>query len=191
MAQAFSLLLSLSISYCPPYSSLLAFSPAISLTYTGLSLLPLCGKCNPNHSRSATVGICPSLSYHDGLDEVGGGGHTDWECLRACVCAQSVRQPDVQSVSQSVSQRSLMPFVVCCGCGGDKRLTVRFYHLVSVCVRGVSECVEIKMQQIWVYEGSYKYLWNETTHSQYFVLIPIIRPKKCPSNTYTFDKLWK
>ncbi len=32
MAQAFSLLLSLSISYCPPCSSFLALSPAISLT---------------------------------------------------------------------------------------------------------------------------------------------------------------
>lgn len=38
------------------------------------------------------------------------------------------------TVRQSVSQRTPMPFVVCCGCGEtrDKRLTVGFYHLVYV-----------------------------------------------------------
>lgn len=88
---------SINIILPPPNSSFFALSPAISSTYAGSSPLPLCGKCNPNHSWSATMGICPSLSHHDGLDEVGGGGHTDWECLLARVCvSQSVRQPDVQ-----------------------------------------------------------------------------------------------
>lgn len=113
--------------YCtaPPHSGFLALSIAISLTYTGSSPLPLCKKCNSNLSQSTMVGICPSLHYDDGLDETGGGGggHTDWECLWAHVCVC------VQSVSQSVT---LMPLVACCGCGGDKRLTVRFYHLVYV-----------------------------------------------------------
>lgn len=65
---------------------------------------PLCGKCNFNHSWSVTVGICPSLSHHDGLVEVGGGSHTDWECLLAWVCVCCVCQTAGCTVRQTVSQ---------------------------------------------------------------------------------------
>ena len=50
----------------------------------------------------------------------------------SCVCALSLS--DSQMYSQAVSQRTVMPLVVCCGCGGDKRLTVGFYHFMYVCV---------------------------------------------------------
>lgn len=97
------------------------------------------------------AGICPSLSHHDGLDEVGGGGHTDWECLWARVCVLSLS--DSQMYSQSVSQSENCN----ASCGllrlwrrqeADSRVLP--LH-VCVCVGG--GFVEIKMQQILVYEG--------------------------------------
>lgn len=102
------------------------------LTSNGLSV---CRKCNSNHSRSATAGICPPLSHPDGPDEMRGGGHTDFECLQSSVCESvSVGYSVNHTAQHIVSQRTLMLLVVCCGCGRDKRLTVGFYHAVCVWV---------------------------------------------------------
>ena len=123
MAQAFSLLLSLSIEYCPPttqthkhthtythtHTGFPALSPAISLTYAGSSLLPVCRECNPNRSRPTMARICASLGL-PWWPRWDGWWWPHWlgmsvcvfvcvcvcvvmcVCVCVCVCVQSVRQ---------------------------------------------------------------------------------------------------
>lgn len=101
MAHGFSLLLSVSLSCCP--------HPTLALLqYLRLALVLVCGKCNSNHFQSTTAEICPSLRHYDDPDEVGGGGHTDWECghtcfvcVCGCLCVLSVCQTAKYTVRQA------------------------------------------------------------------------------------------
>lgn len=111
------------------------------LQYLQLALVPVCRKCYSNSFQSTTADWSVlRIGHHDDLDEVGGGGHTDWECghtcvlcVCVCVCTQLVRQPN----AQSDRQRTL---VVCCS---------RQEADSSVFIRISLQYVKIRIQQIW------------------------------------------